>query len=129
MDAINVVLVALATWQIVEILHHSELALPANKWANKNTQAGVLRSFLARAFRCPFCLSHWVAGVLVIGICLSQSNVPHCRYLEYVIWLFAAVRLANLGNDLAYGQTRSPKFEDQDDDIEIDDRGHDSFSE
>jgi len=124
MDAANVILVALATWQIVEILHHSEIALPIRRLAARNTQTGVFRSFFSRAYNCPFCLTHWVAATL-IAVLLFYPAHEQCRgLLTFVLVVFATARLANLGNDLAYNYTRTPRIEleEHSEDIEIEDK-------
>jgi hypothetical protein len=120
MDAINVVLVALATWQLTELLHHSELTLPFRRWTAGSTQTGVQRSLFARGFNCPFCLSHWVAAAVLLS--LFWDDLTGFGPLgKYLVWCLAAVRLANLGNDLAYERTRTPKFEVEEYDITIED--------
>lgn len=123
MDVVNVVLAALAAWQVTEVLHHSEIALPIRRWAARNTQTGVLRSFISKAYNCPFCLSHWVSGAAVVIVAAASELSPWCYYLKYAIWILAVTRLANLGNDLAYNYTRTPKIdlEENPDDIEVED--------
>lgn len=123
MDAINVMVAALAAWQVTEVLHHSEIALPIRRWAARNTQVGVLRSFISRAYNCAFCLSHWVSGGAVVAMLLATELSPWCYYIRYVLAVLAVTRLANLGNDLAYTYTRTPKIdlEENPHDIEVED--------
>lgn len=114
MDVVADVLIAgLATWQIVEVLHHSKLTLPLNTWASKTASAGGLRGFIAYLIRCPFCMSHWVAAAVVLQ--LVGSRAGWWPYTEYVVWAFAVARLANLGNDLTYELNRGPKIDPEDD--------------
>jgi hypothetical protein len=121
MDALNVVLVALATWQVTEVLHHAEITLPVRRWTAGSIPMDASRSFFSRGFNCPFCLAHWVAALLLFLLALDLEGAPHCTGLRYAIWLFAAVRLANLGNDVFYTYTRTPRFEVEEDDITVED--------
>ena len=121
-EILKVALIGLAVWQVTEILHHSLLLLPVRRWANKNSSVGVLRAFFAKLALCAFCKSHWVAGALVILLALSLEGVPYCFWTKYIIWIFAATRLAQLGNDLCYDFTRSPKHDiEEENDVQIDD--------
>ena len=94
----NLIVAALATWQIVEIWHHSLLMAPlrsrAEMWDNK----------LGELLSCPFCLSVWV------GLCCTAGVTFAAMYgLEYVIMAFAVSRLANLGNDVFKTYCLTPK--------------------
>lgn len=95
---------ALATWQIVEIWHHSSLLAYARSRAE--TQEGKLAYLLA----CPFCLSPYVALICVVVMLLPSAwwllSVP----LQLIVQAFAVSRLANLGNDLAYKYCRTPRI-------------------
>ena len=117
--SIDVLIVGLATWQIVEVMQHSELTLRLRTWASKNASVGVLRSLLSRWIICAFCKSIWFAAVLSAMMILANI---------YSVWwsigpyLLAAARLSNLGNDFAYEWTRSPKHDvEEDDDFAIED--------
>lgn len=94
--------IALATWQAVEVWHHSSLFL--------NWRAGIEADggFRARVTECPFCLSHWVAGALMLLITLTFF--PWVFLLAWPVAFLAVTRLANLGNDLTHPFTRTPKF-------------------
>lgn len=92
------IVAALATWQIIEIWHHSSLLAPLRSrtemWTNK----------LGELLVCPFCLSPWVA--LACVICLS---IPEAWLAGWIVYAFAASRLANLGNDLFKKFNLTPK--------------------
>jgi hypothetical protein len=86
------IIAALATWQIVEIWHHSLLTAPlrvrTEMWTNK----------LGELLSCPFCLSIWVALLCVVVLSLEEYGLAgQCG--SVVIHAFAVSRLANLGND------------------------------
>lgn len=107
-----VVIAALATWQIIEIWHHSLLFASwravTEMWENK----------LGELLSCPFCLSPWVG--LVCTICLYAEEAGLAGLvIGLVIKAFAVARLANLGNDVFKQWSRTPKvtfdFEDIDD--------------
>jgi hypothetical protein len=55
-------------------------------------------------------LSHWVSGIVLLSTIVGQHWWPF-RLLVYV---FAATRLANLGNDLTYEWNRTAKFDPED---------------
>lgn len=103
----RLILLALGTWQTVEIIHHSELLFPLKKalsyWDGRD---GPLR-FLWDLISCPFCLSHWVAMIFMVGICLPGVGPVVMGWL----FILSAVRLANLGNDLTWNYNRTPRYE------------------
>lgn len=56
-DAFGLAVIAMATWQAVEVVHHGEI------FATQRAVAEVTaaRDWRARAFLCPFCASFWAA--------------------------------------------------------------------
>ncbi len=108
----DLVVAALATWQIVEIWHHSYLMAPlrarTEMWDNT----------LGDLLSCPFCLSPWVALCCVAGMQLDLGFAS--LGVQLVLYAFAASRLANLGNDFFSKTNRTPKVTDgyEFDDIE-----------
>lgn len=125
----QLMIVALATWQAVEIWNHSAL------FAERRARAEANTNFISRLLTCPFCLSVWVAFVL--SICTTFivpvaayacSNTLRSQISELPLWTFtplmidlacylvvvtlAASRLANAANDFMWDYTRTPK-EDQ----------------
>lgn len=128
-DVLNVILAALATWQITEVLHHAEITLPIRRLTNGSAPKGTLWSFLTKLYNCPFCLAHWVAAAVMVSLFWHDLTglFPFGKYLIHVL---AVVRLANLGNDLAYNYTRTPRFEVEDEsDIEVEDNVEDDGDE
>lgn len=103
----DVIVAGLAVWQVVEVWHHSELSLGARRKA-KAAVAGAsgARAFVLKLISCPFCLSHWVAGIACLLLLLGEQVSP---WFSYLVWIFAATRVANLGNDLSYYYNRTPK--------------------
>lgn len=106
-----IIVAALATWQIVEIWHHSFLLAPLRSrtelWENK----------LGELLGCPYCLSVWVAFLCVGGLWLGDvGNTEWYSFLfdgiSLVIHGFAVSRLANLGNDFFHPKCRTPKSSD-----------------
>jgi hypothetical protein len=104
---LNLIVAALATWQIIEIWHHSKLFAPAR--SRTEMWVGKLGDLLG----CPYCLSPWVA--IVCFSCLNAEKYFHADTLYWfeltslVIYAFAASRLANLGNDFFKPVTLTPR--------------------
>lgn len=104
----ELLIAGLAVWQIVEILHHAEIAVPVRLWAlaAADRPAG-LRRFVGRLLLCPFCSSVWAGGF-----------VTACLVSPWTAWfpfLLAASRFANLGNDLTAQRCRTPRFNENED--------------
>ena len=103
----NLILASLATWQIVEIWHHSSIMAGARArvetWSNS----------IADLLGCPFCLSVWVAlgstAVLHLDAPAGTIWAALVGLLKLPIWAFAVSRVANLGNDLTRKYCRTPK--------------------
>ena len=96
------IVAALATWQVVEIWHHSLLMSPlrarTEMWNNK----------VGEALGCPFCLSVWVALFCVACLEMSEYGLAG-RCLSVLVYVFAVSRLANLGNDFFKQYNLTPK--------------------
>jgi hypothetical protein len=99
----NLIITALATWQIVEIWHHSTL------FAGRREAAQRLENKLGELLTCPWCLSVWVG----FG-CNIATTVVDASWLSTVariiVYGFACSRLANLGNDVFKQFSRTPVF-------------------
>tara|TARA_Y100000004_G_scaffold183199_1_gene230757 strand:+ start:461 stop:790 length:330 start_codon:yes stop_codon:yes gene_type:complete len=99
----NLIIAALATWQIVEIWHHSSLMAGPRSlvemWDNK----------LGELLSCPFCLSPWVALICVSCLEIQEYGFAG-QAAGVVIMAFAASRLANLCNDYFRKVNRTPKI-------------------
>jgi len=97
----SLLVTALATWQIVEVWHHSLLmARPraaAELWDNK----------LGELLSCPWCLSVWAGAACTI---LSALPGSYGAAFSLLVQALAASRLANVGNDVFHGYCRTPRF-------------------
>ena len=98
----SLIVAALATWQIVEIWHHSLLTAPfrarTEMWTNK----------IGELLSCPFCLSVWVALLCVVVLSMAEYGLAGwCGSIA--VHAFAVSRLANLGNDFFKQCTLTPK--------------------
>lgn len=108
MTALTVLISALAVWEIVEIWHHSQL------FATRRAYLEARGGWLADMLLCPFCLSVWVAflviSILGMDVHLTQ-HVPRwvIDCIQLPIYGFAVARLANLFNDFARNTCRTPK--------------------
>lgn len=106
MVLLHVFVAVLATWQIVEIWHHSLL------FAGLRSRVELWENKLGELLGCPFCLSPWVALLSVIVLLLPLWLELEGWYVivARAVWYgFAVSRLANLGNDLFHGKSRTPK--------------------
>jgi hypothetical protein len=98
---LDLLIVALAVWQIVEILHHSELFVELRAW----TESGI--TIFDRIVQCPWCLS--------VHVGLWAFILFHIPVLKLAIYAFAVSRLANVLNDLTHSFCRTPRQEVSDD--------------
>lgn len=95
---VELVVLALAVWEALEIWHHSSLlANLRDKYENLDGRMGEL-------FRCMFCMAPWTA---LLAIVIFRGT-----FFALVIYALAVARLANLGNDLTHHWCRTPKIED-----------------
>ena len=99
---------AVATWQIVEIWHHSLL------FANARSYVELMDNRIGELLTCPFCLSNWVGLICVIFL-QDYSDYTFQTVFSTLIFSFAAARLSNLFNDLCKQITLTPKglFDDR----------------
>lgn len=103
----RLILLALGTWQTVEVIHHSKLFYPLKSTLSYfDDRSGPLRAAWD-LISCPFCLSHWVAIIYMVGTCLPGIGTAVMGWL----FILSAVRLANLGNDLTWNYNRTPRYE------------------
>lgn len=97
----TLVISAIATWQIVEIWHHSSL------FANFRARLELFDNYLSNLLLCPWCLSVWVGfgfTALAVTSDLTQSNLPLIP-----AFAFSVSRLANLANDYFSKYCRTPR--------------------
>ncbi len=90
----DLLLVALATWQAVEVYHHSKILA----WLRCRLEP------LWYLFGCPFCLSLWVALLIAAGVRFDPTWIS-----TLLATALAASRLANLFNDATTSFNRTPK--------------------
>ena len=114
---------ALATWQSIEIWHHSAL------FAGLRARVELWEGWIGDLLQCPHCLGPWVAcghlGLLMAGQLLPELGAA--EWAGFLVQLpggaLAACRVAQVCNDLTHGFCRTPKI---DADIgESDDDGED----
>jgi len=108
---LNLIVAALATWQLVEIWHHSLLTAPLR------SRAEMWKGKPGELLTCPFCLSVWVAACCVLVLRFAGEGLAG-RLSVIVIYTLAVSRLANLGNDFFKQYDRTPKLT-FDDDLEF----------
>jgi hypothetical protein len=97
----RIFVVALAVWQAVEIWHHGSLFEEVRAWfETKQHSDNLLWRFVSGLAACPFCLSVWVAALLVI------LEILHLGLFNSIL---AVSRMANLANDLAWRFCRTPR--------------------
>lgn len=103
MNLITLIVASLATWEIIEIWHHSAIMAP---W---RARTELWEGFAGDLLRCPFCMSPWVALASLIGV-TSPAWLGWPGYLPaLVVFAFAIARLANLCNDVGHGLCRTPR--------------------
>lgn len=122
MNFLQLLIAALATWQVVEIVHHGSI------FAKQRAKWELMDTFASQLLLCPFCLSVWV-GVLLAAVMFGERCVfddskfaGHTWYgvaflgTLRILWLFAVTfvyglavsRLANVANDYLYDYTKTP---------------------
>lgn len=110
----HLLVAALATWEIVEIWNHGSIF--ATQRAILQTKDG----FFARLMGCGFCLSPWVAAVVLTLLLVTEPPKAFGSLLQALwgtvlltvrlfVYAFAVARLANLGNDLTHKHSRTPR--------------------
>jgi hypothetical protein len=111
----HLIILGLAVWQTVETLHHSELFYGWREVANEivDQKQGLvspdLGLFAAKAYSCPYCLAHWVA-ILYAALLYT----PLHGVVSWWSLALAAVRIANIGNDLVGDRCRTPRYTEED---------------
>lgn len=100
----KLILIAMATWQIVEIVRHGSIADGLRGlmevWESDDS---AVRRFVSRLVICPFCLSVWAAGLCTVA---SYTGLLG----ETFLYAMAGSRAANFLNDIFHDITRTPKF-------------------
>ena len=105
----QVLLVATAAWQVVEIVRHGSI------FARFRERVRFREDFWSDLLACGFCFSVWVAGLtdlfVTLAVSLSMPSDLKAAFCYAALWpvrTFAASRLANLGNDLTHAWCRTP---------------------
>jgi hypothetical protein len=100
MGMTELIVAALATWEILEIWRHSSL-LASWRSITENWEG-----FWGDLTSCPFCMAPWTALVCLVLLAPYRLLPGEWSLLglmpTLVIYAFAVARLANLGNDLGY---------------------------
>lgn len=96
------IVAALATWQIIEIWHHSLL------FSRPRSIVEMWDSKLGELLVCPWCVSPWVALLCIVCLQSAENGLVGLT-ASTIIYSFAISRLANLGNDFFKQHTRTPQ--------------------
>lgn len=122
MGVTELVIAVLATWQIVEIWHHSAIMASWRAYVEVWDDAppyGFIRSVLA----CPFCLSVWVGFATFLTV-LTGPPLGHWLFTQPLlfqplallawlsvtfVWGMAISRAANVGNDVLHRFCRTER--------------------
>jgi hypothetical protein len=93
---------ALANWQVIETYNHGSIF-------------GVVRLYMearqdkfGELLSCMFCLSHWTALLIAVGI--SYTVAQPMSFYMLLIYAFAVTRLSQLGNDCFYYYGKTPRL-------------------
>lgn len=104
----QLIVASLATWEAVEVYHHSSLFAPVR------ARAELIENKLGALLACPFCLSVWVAFAAVLGVGADASGYGFWAWLAVAAFKvfgygLAVARVANLSNDLLHPWCRTPR--------------------
>ena len=95
---VDLVLLALAVAHAIEVWRHGKIFADWRAWL----EIEPLGEFVTSLMLCMFCLSLWVATILLLFYA-----VPYVG--PFVVWSLAVTRLANLINDATHSVCRTPK--------------------
>lgn len=113
MTLTELVILTLAVSHVIEVWRHGEIA--AERRAIVET--GKYGRFLTAMLLCSFCLSPWMAWVMVIGCTIAAKVLLDSNNLlvqgmgqawMLMIYGLAIARSANLLNDVTYRHCRTP---------------------
>lgn len=94
---VDLLLLTLAVAHAVEVWRHGKIFHGWRAWL----EIEPLGNFVTSLMLCMFCLSLWVAAMLILFYA-----VPYVG--PFVVWSLAVTRLANLLNDLTHAWCRTP---------------------
>lgn len=97
---LDFLIIVLATWQAVEIWHHSSLFATWRARAECHNWTVLL---------CPFCLSVWVALVITAWLTVWSILPDEWHLMRLPFIALSASRVANLCNDVFHRFNRTPK--------------------
>lgn len=106
----SLLVAALAGCQAVETWHHGSLFRGVRSWlwtVRNDEKRWWLARKSAELLTCPFCLSHWTCAAAVVAMFLTDWDSSW----RLPVYGLAAVRLAQLLNDISHPLTRSPSDE------------------
>lgn len=119
MTLAELVIFALAVWEAVEVWHHSSLT------AGWRGRAEVIEGWRGKVLTCPFCLSVWVALLVLLIVWAGEVRLypPSSDWAaalaglwavffglaRWLVYALAVARLANVGNDLCHRRCRTPR--------------------
>ena len=98
----DLVILTLATWQAVEIWHHSSL-FAGWRSATQLWPCAGFWGWLRELLNCPWCTSVWVALALTAAWLYLED------WTRLPTYALAVSRLANVANDLTHAHCRSPR--------------------
>lgn len=120
MTLTDLIILVLATSQIIETYHHGSIFAPVR--ARIETWP---YGFWYGLLTCMFCLSHWVSLVDVVGWVFNPFGIPHV-----VLTAFAVTRGAQLVNDWSHHWCRTPnRYVVDDNDVAYDQDSHEQNQE
>lgn len=93
-------ILALAVWQTVDLLHHAQAT-----WWLRDRIAARGAPWLRYLWRCPYCLSFWVASLYASLWPGPEGGTGR------VLLVVASMKLANLGNDFLKDRSHPPRYE------------------
>ncbi|GHT31862.1 hypothetical protein FACS1894214_3490 [Planctomycetales bacterium] len=91
---IKVLIAGVASWAVVDLLHHSYIT----GWIRAVVNKLPLNTALYVGTHCPYCYGFWVSAVCVFAM-LGQIPLTLFEWGAYVIMVFAAWKLSNILND------------------------------
>lgn len=103
MNLTELLVVALASWQAVEVFHHGDIFTETRARLETELTSNGIRRFVSELMLCPFCLCVWVSVSATCWIWLAGDSV-----FSVPLYGLAVARLANLGNDAVYYVSRTP---------------------
>lgn len=105
-DLSHLPIYGLAVWQAVETWRHGSLFRTARKFNRDRllTHADWRVRKLGEGLNCPFCLSHWAAG-LAAALAVLFATLPEfvSGCLWWAVYGLAVTRTAQIGNDVMKG--------------------------